>query len=57
MEEALDILYAISSPDIKKIKKKITSILKQEKKINLENKKTFTKFFKKINFVKKIPIN
>ncbi len=34
-------------------KKKITSILKQEKKINLENKKTFTKFFKKINFVKK----
>ena len=37
----------------KENKKKITYILKQEKKIDLENKKTFTKFFKKINFVKK----
>ena len=37
----------------KENKKKIKSILKQEKKIDLENKKTFTKFFKKINFVKK----
>ncbi len=37
----------------KENKKKITSILKQEKKINLENKRTFTKFFEKINFVKK----
>jgi len=37
----------------KENKKKILSILKEEKKINLENKKTFTNFFKKINLVKK----
>lgn len=37
----------------KENKKKISSILKQEKRINLENKKTFIQFFKKINFIKK----
>ncbi len=36
----------------KENKKKISSILKEEKKINLENKKTFTNFLKKINLVK-----
>jgi 2-polyprenyl-3-methyl-5-hydroxy-6-metoxy-1,4-benzoquinol methylase len=37
----------------KENKNKISLILKEEKKINLENKKTFTDFFNKINFVKK----
>ena len=37
----------------KENKKKITSILQQEKKINLESKKTFIQFFKRINIVKK----
>ncbi len=37
----------------KENKKIITSILQQEKKINLESKKTFIQFFKRINIVKK----
>tara|TARA_B100000989_G_scaffold277021_1_gene237672 strand:- start:2916 stop:4139 length:1224 start_codon:yes stop_codon:yes gene_type:complete len=37
----------------KENKKKITSVLKEENKINLESKKTFSLFFKRINKVKK----
>mgnify|MGYP002849426627 CR=1 FL=1 len=37
----------------KENKKKIFSILNEEKKINLQSKKTFSRFFKKINIVKK----
>jgi len=37
----------------KENKKKIFSILNEEKKINLQSKKTFSRFFKKINIIKK----
>lgn len=47
--------YLICNDDarFKENKNKISFILKEEKKTNLENKKTFTDFFNKINLIKK----